>query len=419
MSYLNTESEFFIPALAPAFFNVFSIAVPIALYGYFRGHGKDPILGMAIGVTIGGFAQLAVQIPRLRKRGFVYSLHLRFRDPALRKSMALFFPVAIGLSGSRFNIFVNTLLISFLQQGSISWLNYAYRIFFLPLGMFGVAVGQVSLPSFSRFVNENRIDDLRRNLADSLRMVLFLTIPTSALIAALAYPITSVIYEHGRFTTADTKATAAILVLYIIGVPFVSALRNIASVYYAYHDARRPMYASFASVGVNVLLNLALMRILGYRAFPLAATIASVVNIGILYAFLPQKNRRLSLPAALSLCRPACPRLSRRSRRGLGCGRRRRPLARGFVPPQVGVGHCRRLSRFRDFLRGLSFVPHARSPRLRPPVPEVPLPLSAKERQNSPLLSQAAGGGIHPGDSRLSPDRSPGRKFMDPGFLQR
>jgi putative peptidoglycan lipid II flippase len=289
MSYLNTESEFFIPALAPAFFNVFSIAVPIALYGYFRGHGKDPILGMAIGVTIGGFAQLAVQIPRLRKRGFVYSLHLRFRDPALRKSMALFFPVAIGLSGSRFNIFVNTLLISFLQQGSISWLNYAYRIFFLPLGMFGVAVGQVSLPSFSRFVNENRIDDLRRNLADSLRMVLFLTIPTSALIAALAYPITSVIYEHGRFTTADTKATAAILVLYIIGVPFVSALRNIASVYYAYHDARRPMYASFASVGVNVLLNLALMRILGYRAFPLAATIASVVNIGILYAYLPKK----------------------------------------------------------------------------------------------------------------------------------
>jgi putative peptidoglycan lipid II flippase len=202
--------------------------------------------------------------------------------------MSLFVPVAIGLSGSRINVWVNTMLISAIP-GGISWLNYAYRIFFLPLGMLGVSVGQVSLTSFSRLVNENRFDDLRQALSESLRMVLFLTIPASALIAVLAHPITSAIYERGLFTADDTRKTAAMLILYMIGVPFVSALRNVASVFYAAQDARRPMVASFVSVGTNIVLNLALMPILGYLAFPLSSSLAAVVNIGILYAALPKK----------------------------------------------------------------------------------------------------------------------------------
>jgi len=288
MSYLNTENEFFIPAFAPAFFNVFSIAVPIALFGYFTARGKPPILGMAIGVTIGGIVQFAAQVPRLFKRGFVYHRVLNFHDPAFRRAMALFLPVAIGLSASRINVLVSATLISKIP-GGISWLSYAYRIFFLPLGMLGVAVGQVALPTFSRFVNENRLEDLKRTLSESLRMVLFLTIPTSALIAVLASPIVSVIYQHGKFHASDTRATAAMLVLYILGVPFVSALRNIASVFYAYRDARWPMISSFISVGSNIVLNLVLMRFLHHLAFPLAASVAAVVNIGVLLALLPKK----------------------------------------------------------------------------------------------------------------------------------
>ncbi|MBM3311606.1 MAG: hypothetical protein FJY80_08870 [Candidatus Aminicenantes bacterium] len=101
--------------------------------------------------------------------------------------------------------------------------------------------------------------------------------------------MTSVIYEHGKFTAADTKATAAMLTLYMIGVPFASALRNVSSVFYASHDARRPMYASFAAVGTNIALNLLLMGLLGYRAFPLSASVGAAVNIGLLYLWLPKK----------------------------------------------------------------------------------------------------------------------------------
>ncbi len=289
MSYLNTEGAFFVPSLAPSFFNVFSILTPIALFAYFTSRGTNPIYGLALGVTIGGLMQFAAQVPRLFQKGFHYKFYLNFRNPEFLRAMALFVPVVIGLSGERINVLVNTMLITRLQEGSISWLNYAFRIMHLPLGMFGIAVGTVALPTFARMIADGAREKIAPTLNDSLKMVLFLTIPTSALIAFLASPITSLIYEHGRFKAADTAATASILVLYMMGVPFVSILRNVAGVFYAHKDARSPMLASFASVAVNLALNLSLMNVLGYRAFPLSVSIAAVVNITILFFRLPRK----------------------------------------------------------------------------------------------------------------------------------
>jgi putative peptidoglycan lipid II flippase len=289
MSVLNTNGSFFVPAVAPALFNVFSIVTPIALFAYFRGRGINPVYGLAIGVTVGGLMQFLVQLPALFRKGFRYKLVLSFKDPEFRRMMALFIPVAIGLSGSRINVFVNTMLISNLAEKSLTWLNNAYRVMNLPLGLFGVAVGTVALPALSRYVIEKNGGAIRDTLFDSLRMVLFLTIPTSALIAFLAGPITDIIYRRGRFTAADAAGTAAILTVYMIGVPFISALRNVASVYYAHKDARSPMVASFISVGLNLVMNLALMRPLGTLAFPLSATVAAVVNVAILYGRLPKK----------------------------------------------------------------------------------------------------------------------------------
>jgi putative peptidoglycan lipid II flippase len=289
MSYLNTESAFFVPSLAPSFFNLFSILTPIALFAFFTKRGINPIYGLALGVTVGGLMQFGVQLPRLVQKGFRYKFHLDFRNPEFIRAMALFLPVVIGLSGERINVLVNTMLVTSLQEGSISWLNYAFRIMHLPLGMFGIAVGTVALPTFARMIAEGARDKIPRTLSDSLKMVLFLTIPSSALIAFLANPITALIYEHGRFHAADTAATASILVLYILGVPFVSILRNVAVAFYACHDARSPMLASVASVAVNLVLNLSLMRVLGVLAFPLSASIAAVVNILILFLLLPRK----------------------------------------------------------------------------------------------------------------------------------
>jgi len=293
MSYLNTEKSFFVPSVAPALFNVFSILVPVLTYGWYVSRGKEPIFGMAVGVLVGGLMQFLVQVPLLRRKGFRWSPLLSFRDPEFRRVMALFVPVAIGLAGTRINVLVNTILVTPLAQGSVSWLNYAFRVMHLPLGLFGIAVGTVALPSLSKLVIDNDTAAVRSTLTDSLKMVLFLTVPTSALIAFLAVPITRAIYERGRFTTADTMATAGALVLYTLGIPFMAALRNVAAVFYAYKDAKTPMYASFCSIGLNLVLNATLMWVLGFMAFPLSTTLAAILNVGVLIALLPRKVGRV------------------------------------------------------------------------------------------------------------------------------
>ena len=295
MSYLNTERSFFVPSVAPAAFNLFSILVPLLTYGWYVARGKEPIFGMAVGVLVGGLMQFLVQAPSLRRKGFRWSPVLSFRDPEFRRVMALFIPVAIGLAGTRINVLVNTILVTPLAQGSVSWLNYAFRVMHLPLGLFGIAVGTVALPSLSKLVLANDAAAVKSTLADSLKMVLFLTVPTSALIACLAVPVTRAIYERGHFTAADTLATAGALVLYVLGIPFISALRNVAAVFYAHKDAKTPMYASFASIAFNIILNLTLMGLLGFLAFPLSTTLAAMLNVGLLYALLPRKIGPLEL----------------------------------------------------------------------------------------------------------------------------
>ncbi len=295
MGYLNTEQEFFMPSVAPAFFNVLSIAIPIALYAYLVRRGVDPIFGMAIGVVCGGLLQFCIQLPMLFKKGFRYKLYLNFNDTNLKKIVTLFVPVAIGLTASRINVFVDTLLVSFLAERSLTWLNYAFRIMHLPLGLFGIAVGTVALPTFSQYIADKKFDEAKSTFFDSLRLVFFLTVSSAVIIAFLSYPITRLVYERGRFTPFDTHATTQALILYIIGIPFMAGIRNVAAVFYAYKDAKTPMFASFVAVGIHITLNLILMRVIGFRAFPLSTTISSLINLLFLCYFLPRKIGTISL----------------------------------------------------------------------------------------------------------------------------
>jgi putative peptidoglycan lipid II flippase len=289
MSYLNTEKSFFVPSVAPALFNVFSILVPVLTYGWYVSHGKEPIFGMAIGVLVGGLMQFLFQMPLVFKKGFRYSFVISFRDPEFCRVLALFVPVAIGLAGPRINVLVNTILVTPLKQGSVSWLNYAYRIMQLPLGLFGVAVGTVTLQSLSRIVLDNDVVAVRSRLTDSLKMALFLTVPTSVLIAFLSRPVTRVIYQRGHFRPEDTVPTAVALILYTLGIPFIAGLRNVAAVYYAYKDARLPMYASLVSVVLTIALNVSLIGVLGFMIFPLSTSLAAALNFWLLVGFLPKK----------------------------------------------------------------------------------------------------------------------------------
>ncbi len=296
MGILNTFNNFFLPAVAPAFFNIFSIVVPIVSYGLLVAQGYDPIIGVAVGVTIGGLFQFLIQLPSLIKQGFKYSIYLNFKDPGIKKILKLYLPISLGLAGSRINFLVNLLLISFLPtEGSLSWLNYAYRIMQLPLGLFGVAVGSVALPALTQKVTEGKMDEVRTTLNESMKLVFLLTIPITVIIAFLATPVSRLIYQWGRFTESDTAYVAQALLLYILSIPFASAIKVVAALFYSMRDARTPMYASLASVVLNIILNILLMGRLEFRAFPLAFTVATVSNLIILLYAIKFKKAGLDL----------------------------------------------------------------------------------------------------------------------------
>ncbi len=289
MAILNACGTFFVPAIAPAAFNVVSIAVPLLTYGWFRARGLDPILGMAIGVTLGALAQFVIQLPRLRAHGFRYRFTLDFRDSELRRVFLRWVPVVFGYASWQVCALVNTFLLTFLQQGSVTWVSYAYRIQHLPAGLFGAAIGSVALAEYSHRAANGSPAAIRDRFRHAMGLVAALTVPAAVLLFVLAPPVVRLIYQHGRFTAADASFTAQALMLYCLGIWAAAATRNCAAGFYSLGDTRTPALVAAAAVATNVGINLVLMRTLGHLSFPLATSIAQFLNFGILFAILRRR----------------------------------------------------------------------------------------------------------------------------------
>jgi putative peptidoglycan lipid II flippase len=294
MGILNSHGNFFLPAVAPGCFNLVSILIAIGSYGWFRSQGMEPIFGMAWGVMLGGLAQFLVQLPLLWARGFRYSPRINLRDGALGRVFRLWAPLTLGFGAARLNVAVDTFLASLLEEGSITYLNYGYRVMHLPLGLFGVGVGSVALPELSRRLALKDSEGAKELLDRALRMVSVLTIPTSILLIALAKPICGLVYQHGEFTSLDTIFTAQALALYGIGIWAMAATRSLAAAFYALKDTRTPTWVGLGVVGLNAGLNLALMGPLRFRAFALTTSVCAFVNFFLLWRLL---GRRMALPS--------------------------------------------------------------------------------------------------------------------------
>src|SRR5512139_1088893 len=277
MGVLNTHGRFFIPAIAPTMLNLALIAAGFVIAPFMPRFGLEPIVGMAIGATLGGLGQLAIQLPTLGALGFRWRPLFSLRDPGMLRITALMAPAAIGLAATQVNIFVNTFLASMLVQGSVSWLNYAYRLMQLPIGLFGVAIATVTLAQVSQHAARKEMVELKRTLSFSLRFVFFLTIPATLLLVTLAQPIVALLYQHGRFHAADTVQTAQALWAYAVGLAAFSAVRVLVPVFYSLGMTRLPVTISFVTIAANVVLNFALMLPLQHRGLALATSIASVL----------------------------------------------------------------------------------------------------------------------------------------------
>jgi putative peptidoglycan lipid II flippase len=278
MGMLNSLHHYFIPALSPAMFNVVTIICAFALVPVMPAFGLEPIVAIAIGTLLGGVAQLALQWPTLRREGFGYRPRVDWRDEGLRRILVLMGPGTAGLAATQVNVFVNTLLATGAGESSVSWLNYAFRLMYLPIGLFGVSVATATLPTVARQHTVEDRQSVRTTIANGLSLMLMLNVPATVGLMILAVPIIQVIYERGEFTSADTLATAAALQFYAIGLLAYSVVRIVSPVFYALGQNRTPVIVSMITVLVNAGLNVMLVRTMGYRGLALGTSIAALVN---------------------------------------------------------------------------------------------------------------------------------------------
>ena len=289
MGMLNTKGKFFVPAMSSTFFNMGSIVGGLSLAWILPHFGQPAIAGMAWGTLIGGCLQLMMQLPTLFKVGFRLFLSFKPTDPGLRRILLLMLPATIGLSATQINIFVNTNFAASCVQGSVSWLNYAFRLVQLPIGVFGVALSIAVMPVLAKQAAQKDLTSLKETFTSSLVLVFSLAIPATAGLMMLAEPIIRLIFEHGAFSALDTIETADALAFYAVGLFAYSAIKVMVPVFYAIGNTKFPVIGSFIGVAANILTITLVIDFLQHRGIALSTSCAMILNFLFLSLILYRK----------------------------------------------------------------------------------------------------------------------------------
>ena len=304
MGILNAKHVFGAPAMASTYFNLGSIIAGVAVGWWLDPRfGARSLVGLSIGTLVGGAWQLAAQFPALSRIGYRYRPDLDWKDPGVRTVLSLMGPAVIAASAVQVNVLVNSGFAARLGDGPVSWLNIAFRLMQLPLGIFGVAVGTVTLPLVSRSAAVGDIAGFRAALAHALRLVFLLTIPAAVGLMILARPIIAVIYQHGRFSSDSTGQTAAALQFYAIGLTWYAAVKVLAPAFYALDRRYLPMVVSVLSIATNFALNwFFMMKLqLGHRGLALSTSIVAFTNFLLLYVMMLRYSGGLETMRLLGL----------------------------------------------------------------------------------------------------------------------
>jgi len=304
MGVLNAKNVFGAPAMASTYFNLGSIIAGVALGWWLDPHfGARSLIGLSIGTLVGGAWQLAAQFPALRRVGYGFHPDFSWRDPGVRTVLMLMGPAVIAASAVQVNVLVNSGFAARLGDGPVSWLNIAFRLMQLPLGIFGVAVGTVTLPLVSRSAAVGDTPGFRSALAHALRLVMVLTIPAAIGLMILARPIIAVIYQHGRFSSFATDQTAVALQFYAIGLTAYAAVKVLAPAFYALDRRYLPMVVSMLSIVTNFVLNWFFMfKVqLGHQGLALSTSIVALTNFLLLYIMMWRYSGRLETGRLIKL----------------------------------------------------------------------------------------------------------------------
>jgi len=288
MGILFTFRSFFTPAFSPCLLNITMIFAALIA----SSRMQEPIIGLAIGVVVGGFLQLAFQIPPLYKKGMVLVRGGEFSHPGAKKIGRLLLPRVFGSAVYQLNLVVDTICASLsgiVGEGSVAAIYYANRVIQFPLGVFGIALASVILPTMSGHMASKNLEEFKSTLLFSLRSIFLVMLPCAVMLIILANPIIRLLFQRGQFDSYSTQITAWALLFYAFGLFAYSGAKILISSFYSMQDTVTPVKVATVSLAVNAVLNLILMWPLKVGGIALASSISAAVNYFMLYHILEKR----------------------------------------------------------------------------------------------------------------------------------
>ena len=285
-SILNTYGRFAVPAFTPVLLNLSLIGSTLLLTPYF----DEPVMALAWGVAIAGISQLLLQIPFLLQIRLLPMPKWGPQHEGSRRIMKLMVPALFGVSVSQINLLLDTVLASFLQTGSVSWLYYSDRLSELPLGVFGIAIATVILPSLSTKHAEADGTHFSRTLDWAIRLVLLIGVPAAVALFILAGPLIATLFDYGEMTDRDVLMSAMSLKAYSLGLIAFMLIKVLAPGYFARQDTKTPVKIAIKAMAANMVFNLILVFPLQHAGLALATTMSAFLNAGLLYRGLKQSE---------------------------------------------------------------------------------------------------------------------------------
>lgn len=283
---LNTLNKFAVAAFTPVLLNICIIACAYFLADSF----SDPAFALAWGVFIGGVVQLLFQLPFLFRAGLLVKPSWGWQDPHVSKVRRLMIPALFGVSVSQINLLLDTVIASFLMTNAISWLYYSDRLIEFPLGLFGIAIATVILPTLSRNHVQSDQQAFSANIDWAVRLIAFMGIPAAAALFVLAMPLMLVIFQRGEFSVEDSHMASLSLMAYSAGLFSFMLVKVFAPAFYSRQDTKTPVKYGIITMAANMLFNLILAVPFSYVGLAMATALSGTLNAFLLYRKLSEQG---------------------------------------------------------------------------------------------------------------------------------
>ncbi|HBO94045.1 MAG: murein biosynthesis integral membrane protein MurJ [Pseudomonadales bacterium] len=278
-SVLNSYGRFAIPAFTPVLLNLCLIGAALLVSPLM----DPPIIALAWGVLAAGVVQLVFQFPFVRQIQLLSVPRWGWSDPGVKRILALMLPAMFGVSVAQINLLLDTVLASFLVDGSVSWLYYSDRLMELPLGVFGIAIATVILPSLSRKHASQSVEAFSQTLDWAVRMVLLIGLPAALALVVLAAPLLVTLFQYGEFSAADVDRASLSLQAYGAGLLGFMLVKVLAPGYFARQDTKTPVKVGIKAMVANMVFNLALIVPLAHVGLALATSLSALLNAFLLW----------------------------------------------------------------------------------------------------------------------------------------